>query len=103
MGQFSVEKPVAPGSVLSGNQQAGDGAQLSCLMLPFEAVPTRHLGHAGSLIVRLSESTPSAKGDADNRLCPRQFAYSRPCRAQVGAVRVYRVARKDREFVPKLP
>jgi hypothetical protein len=23
MGQFSVEKPVAPGSVLSGNQQAG--------------------------------------------------------------------------------
>ncbi len=24
MGQFSVEKPVAPGSVLSGNQQCGD-------------------------------------------------------------------------------
>jgi hypothetical protein len=23
MGQFSVEKPVAPGSVLSGNQQLG--------------------------------------------------------------------------------
>jgi len=24
MGQFSVEKPVAPGSVLSGNQHKGD-------------------------------------------------------------------------------
>ena len=24
MGQFSVEKPVLPGSALSGNQQAGD-------------------------------------------------------------------------------
>ena len=26
MGQFSVEKPVAPGSVLSGNQQSGHGS-----------------------------------------------------------------------------
>ena len=25
MGQFSVEKPVAPGSVLSGNQQLTEG------------------------------------------------------------------------------
>jgi hypothetical protein len=64
----------------AGKEMAGDGAQLSCLMLPFEGVPTRHLGHAGSLIVCLSESTPSAKGDADDRLCPRQL----PTRGRAG-------------------
>jgi predicted helicase len=37
MGQFSVEKPVAPGSVLSGNQQWADwGEKLMALHIDYE-------------------------------------------------------------------
>jgi hypothetical protein len=38
-----------------------------------------------------------------HRLCPRHFAYSRPCRAQLGGGRVYRAAREGPESVTKLP
>ncbi len=58
---------------------------------------------AQNRILGLPLSTPSAEGDAGHRLCPRHFAYSRPCRAQLGEVRVYRAAREGPESVTKLP
>jgi len=58
---------------------------------------------AQNRIVGLPQCTPSAQGDAGHRLCPRYFAYLRPCRAQLGEVRVYRAAREGPESVTKLP
>jgi hypothetical protein len=66
MGQFSVEKPVAPGSVLSGNQHAcvrvslGGWIWLECRILD-KLNSYRRAGESYSdVILRLAAETPAA-------------------------------------------
>ena len=55
MGQFSVEKPVAPGSVLSGNQQSlARRRKISPALVQYQLEQQPHLDERGDLLQRLS-------------------------------------------------